>query len=176
MKAADPTLSIEPRNTKGSSENIPMLEADQLDIALVAGEPSYQAFMGIGRPRDQTEDLDRDVFQPRHVRGACRQPLQDHSAISSASRLRSAPRAPALPILSRYMLDGIGLKQDEDFKSIYLDHAGEARRWCWTAGPRRCGAPVSAGPASRAGARPRRRTVHRADAGEIARIRAKQPF
>jgi hypothetical protein len=30
-----------------------------------------------------------------------------------------------LPILSRYVLDGIGLKQDEDFKSIYLDRAGD---------------------------------------------------
>jgi hypothetical protein len=30
-----------------------------------------------------------------------------------------------LPILSRYMLDGLGLKQDEDFKSIYLDRAGD---------------------------------------------------
>ena len=27
MNAADPTLSIEPRNTKGSTENIPLLEA-----------------------------------------------------------------------------------------------------------------------------------------------------
>src|SRR5712671_1376100 len=49
MNAADPTLSIEPRNTKGSNENIPLLESDQIDIALVAGEPSYEAFMGIGR-------------------------------------------------------------------------------------------------------------------------------
>jgi len=40
MNAADPALSIEPRNTKGSNENIPLLESDQLDIALVAGEPS----------------------------------------------------------------------------------------------------------------------------------------
>src|SRR3979409_1628180 len=50
MNEADPTLSIEPRNTKGSNENIPLLEAGNLDIALVAGEPSYEAFMGIGRP------------------------------------------------------------------------------------------------------------------------------
>src|SRR6187200_2560544 len=50
MNAADPALSIEPRNTKGSNENIPMLELGQLDLALVAGEPSYEAFMGIGRP------------------------------------------------------------------------------------------------------------------------------
>ena len=30
-----------------------------------------------------------------------------------------------LPILSRYLLDGLGLKQDEDFQSIYLDRAGD---------------------------------------------------
>src|SRR5258708_32974979 len=50
MNETDPTLAIEPRNTKGSAENIPLLEAGQLDIALVAGEPAYEAFMGVGRP------------------------------------------------------------------------------------------------------------------------------
>src|SRR6266487_6306473 len=44
MNDADKTLAIEPRNTKGSNENIPLLEAGQLDLALVAGEPSYEAF------------------------------------------------------------------------------------------------------------------------------------
>ena len=58
MNAADPSLSIEPRNTKGSNENIPLLEAGQLDIATVAGEPSYEAFMGIGgRPRSHLKIL-----------------------------------------------------------------------------------------------------------------------
>src|SRR5260370_1272384 len=50
INEADLTLLIEPRNTKGSNENIPLLERGQLDIALVAGEPSYEAFAGIGRP------------------------------------------------------------------------------------------------------------------------------
>src|SRR3978361_2427943 len=50
LNAADATLSIEPRNTKGSNENIPLLEAGSLDIALVAGEPSYEAFLGIRSP------------------------------------------------------------------------------------------------------------------------------
>ncbi len=31
MNDADPTLVIEPRNTKGSYENIPLLESGQLD-------------------------------------------------------------------------------------------------------------------------------------------------
>src|ERR1700737_4593010 len=51
MNDADSTLSILPRNTKGSTENIPLLERAQLDIALVAGEPAYEEFAGIGGPR-----------------------------------------------------------------------------------------------------------------------------
>src|SRR5215475_6458966 len=57
MNAADQSLAIEPRNTKGSNENIPLLEAGKLDIALVAGEPAYQAFMGIGRPKTNIKIL-----------------------------------------------------------------------------------------------------------------------
>src|ERR1700676_1978322 len=49
MNAADPSLSIAPRNTKGSNENIPLLEKGELDIALVAGKPAFEALMGIGR-------------------------------------------------------------------------------------------------------------------------------
>src|ERR1700730_12842045 len=57
MNAADPALSIAPRNTKGSTENIPLLEKGELDIALVAGEPAYEAFMGIGRPATRIKIL-----------------------------------------------------------------------------------------------------------------------
>ena len=53
----DPSLSVEPRNTKGSTENIPLLEAGKLDIALVTGEPAYEAFAGIGRPRTELKIL-----------------------------------------------------------------------------------------------------------------------
>jgi hypothetical protein len=38
VNAQDPTLGVQPRNTKGSGENVPLLEAGKLDIALVAGE------------------------------------------------------------------------------------------------------------------------------------------
>src|SRR3954465_15188959 len=57
MNQTDPTLAIEPRNTRGSNENIPLLEEGKLDIALVAGEPSYEAFMGIGRPATRLKIL-----------------------------------------------------------------------------------------------------------------------
>ncbi len=57
MNAADPGLAVQPRNTKGSNENIPLLEKGELDIALVAGEPAHEAFMGLGRPATRLKIL-----------------------------------------------------------------------------------------------------------------------
>ena len=57
-------ISIAPRNTKGSNENIPLLEKGELDIALVAGEPSYEAFMGIGRPATRLKILSAMYSSP----------------------------------------------------------------------------------------------------------------
>ena len=45
----EPTLAIEQRNTKGSTENVPLLESGQVDMALVQGEVAHEAFNGIGR-------------------------------------------------------------------------------------------------------------------------------
>jgi TRAP transporter TAXI family solute receptor len=38
VNAQEPRIRVEPRNTKGSAENVPLLEAGKLDLALVAGE------------------------------------------------------------------------------------------------------------------------------------------
>jgi hypothetical protein len=38
VNAQEPKLRIEPRNTKGSTENVPLLEEGKLHLALVAGE------------------------------------------------------------------------------------------------------------------------------------------
>ena len=38
INAQEPRLRIETRNTKGSTENVPLLEAGKLDLGLVAGE------------------------------------------------------------------------------------------------------------------------------------------
>ncbi len=44
VTAQEPRLRIETRNTKGSAENLPLLEAGSLDLALVAGEFASAAF------------------------------------------------------------------------------------------------------------------------------------
>src|SRR6202051_2791996 len=124
MNAADPTLSIEPRNTKGSNENIPLLEKGELDIALVAGEPSYEAFKGIGRPPTHLKILTAMYSSPGMFVVRADSPYKPISDLVGHPVAFGA-KGSGLPILSRYILDGLGLKQDEDFQSIYLDRAGD---------------------------------------------------
>jgi TRAP transporter TAXI family solute receptor len=176
MNAADPTLSIEPRNTKGSNENIPLLEAGQLDLGLVAGEPSYEAFMGIGRPATKLKILTAMYSSPGMFVVRADSPYKTiHDLLGK--RVAFGARGSGLPILSRYALDGLGLKQDDDFQSIYLDRAGEGPEMVldgrvaglWGAG---IGWPgFTAVAASPGGAR-----FIAPDASEIARIRAKHSF
>jgi uncharacterized protein len=124
LNEADPTLAIEPRNTKGSGENIPLLEAAQLDIALVAGEPSYEAFMGIGRPRTGLKILTAMYSSPGMFVVRADSPYKTIRDLLGKP-IAFGARGSGLPILSRYVLDGLGLKQDEDFQSVYLERAGD---------------------------------------------------
>src|SRR5258705_7299981 len=124
MNETDSTLSILPRNTKGSTENIPLLEAGQLDIALVAGEPAYEAFAGIGRPPTRLKILTAMYSSPGMFVVRADSPYRTIRDLAGKPVAFGA-RGSGLPILSRYMLDGLGLKQDEDFQSIYLDRAGD---------------------------------------------------
>ena len=50
VNAQEPALRVEPRNTKGSTENVPLLEAGKLDLALVAGEVASAALARPGTP------------------------------------------------------------------------------------------------------------------------------
>jgi TRAP transporter TAXI family solute receptor len=176
MNDADATLSIEPRNTKGSYENIPLLESGGLDIALVAGEPSYEAFKGIGRPATHLKILTAMYSSPGMF------VVRADSPYKSIRDLVGKPiafgaKGSGLPVMSRFLLDGLGLKQDEDFQSVYLDHAGDGPAMVldgrvaalWGAGIGWPGFTTLAG--SPGGAR-----FIAPDADEIARIKAKHAF
>ena len=176
MNDADSTLAIEPRNTKGSNENIPLLEAGQLDLALVTGEPSYEAFMGIGRPRTKLKILTAMYSSPGMFVVRADSPYKTIRDLVDKPVAFGA-KGSGLPILSRYVLDGLGLKQDDDFQSIYLDRAADGPTMVldgrvaalWGAGIGWPGFATMA--ASPGGAR-----FIAPDAGEIARIRAKHTF
>jgi TRAP transporter TAXI family solute receptor len=176
MNDAESRLSIQPRNTKGSNENIPLLEAGQLDIALVAGEPAYEALMGIGRPRSNLKILTAMYSSPGMFAVRADSPYKTIRDLVDKPIVFGA-KGSGLPILSRYVLDGLGLKQDDDFQSIYLDRAGDGPAMVmdgrvaalWGAG---IGWPgFTAVATSPGGAR-----FIAPNAEEIARIRAKHAF
>src|SRR3954454_13077169 len=50
VNAQEPRLRIQPKNTKGSTENVPLLKANEVDIALVAGEIATSALAEPGTP------------------------------------------------------------------------------------------------------------------------------
>src|SRR6516162_4550932 len=177
MNAADPTLSIEPRNTKGSNENIPLLEKGELDIALVSGEPFYEAVMGLGgRVKTSAKILTAMYSSPGMFVVRADSPYKTIRDLVGQPVAFGA-KGSGLPILSRYVLDGLGLKQDEDFKAIYLDRAGDGPAMVldgcaaalWGAGIGWPGfAAVASGPSGARFIAP--------SAEEIARIRQKLSF
>lgn len=176
MNAADPSLVIVPRNTKGSNENIPLLEKGELDLALVAGEPAYEAFAGIGRAPVRLRILTAIYSNPGMFVVRADSPYRTIRDLVGRPVAFGA-KGSGLPILSRYLLDGLGLKQDEDFKAVYLDRAGDGPAMVedgrvaalWGAGIGWPGFKAVAN--SPAGAR-----FIAPDADEITRIRAKHAF
>jgi TRAP transporter TAXI family solute receptor len=176
MNQADPALSIQPRNTKGSNENIPLLEKGELDIALVAGEPAYEAFAGIGRPPTRLKILTAIYSNPGMFVVRADSPYRTIRDLAGKPVAFGA-RGSGLPILARYVLDGLGLKQDGDFQAVYLDRAGDGPAMVldgrvaalWGAGIGWPGFAAVAG--SPGGGR-----FIAPDAEEIARIRARHSF
>jgi TRAP transporter TAXI family solute receptor len=124
VNAADASLSLQPKNTKGSTENVPMLEAGQLDLALVQGEVVHEALSGIGRPPVNLLIIAAMYSTPgMYV-------VRADSPYRSVGDLKGRPvafgaRGSGLVILARYVLDGIGLDQERDFQAIYLERAGD---------------------------------------------------
>ncbi|MBM0206864.1 TAXI family TRAP transporter solute-binding subunit [Micromonospora sp. STR1s_5] len=124
LKKADADLVVEARNTKGSTENGPMLERGELDLGLVTGEVAYEAFAGIGRPPASLKVLTAMYSQPGMF------VVRADSPARRIEDLRGKPvafgaRGSGLVVLARYVLDGMGLSTERDFEAIYLDRAGD---------------------------------------------------
>jgi TRAP transporter TAXI family solute receptor len=174
---SDPSLAVEPRHTKGSLENVALLEGGQLDLALVQGEVVHETLAGIGRSAPAPLKILAAMYPTAGmfvVRG--------DSPYRTIDDLKGRPvafgaRGSGLVLLARYVLDGLGLDQARDFQAVFLDQAGDgpamvldgrvAALWGGGVGWPGFGA-VTRGPAGGRFIAP--------DAGEIARIQAKHSF
>jgi TRAP transporter TAXI family solute receptor len=172
----EPSLFLETRNTKGSADNVPMLEASALDLGLVQGEAAYEALSGIGRPPADLWIVAAMYATPGMF------VVRADSPYRTIDDLRGKPvafgaRGSGLVILARYVLDGVGLDQNRDFQAIYLDRAGDGPAMVldgraaalWGGGTGWPGFTTMA--SASGGAR-----FIAPSAAELARIRAKHPF
>ena len=124
VNGIEPTLEVKPQNTKGSAENVPLLEAGTLDIALVQGEAALEALNGIGRPPADLRILFAMYATPGMV------VVRGDSPYRSIEDLKGKPvafgaKGSGLVLLAGYTLDGLGLDRDRDFEAIFLDRAGD---------------------------------------------------
>ena len=124
INGLDPALEVRTRNTKGSTENVPMLERGELDLGLVQGEVAHEALSGVGRAPADLRILAAMYPTPGLL------VVRADSPVRTIEDLRGKPvafgaRGSGLVVLARYVLDGLGLDQERDFQAVYLDRAGD---------------------------------------------------
>ena len=124
VNETDATLSVQPRNTKGSTENIPLLEAGQLDIALVTGEPLHEALNGIGRAPAQLKII-AAMYSSPGMFVTRRDSPHRHISDLLGKPVAFGAKGSGLVILARYVLDGLGLDMNKDFQAVYLERAAD---------------------------------------------------
>jgi uncharacterized protein len=117
VNAQEPALRIEPRNTKGSTENVPLLEGGKVDLALVAGEIATAALA----KRDTALRIVSAMYSSPGVFMV--RADSPHRAISD---LRDRPvvlgtQASGITALGRTVLQSLGI----DVKPIFLDKAAD---------------------------------------------------
>jgi TRAP transporter TAXI family solute receptor len=124
VNTLDPVLEVRTRNTKGSTENVPMLERAELDLGLVQGEVAHEALSGVGRPPADLRILAAMYPTPGLFVVRADSPVRRIEDLRGKAVAFGA-RGSGLVVLARYLLDGLGLDQERDFQAVYLDRAGD---------------------------------------------------
>ena len=121
VNAADASLTVETRNTKGSTENVPLLQSGQLDIALVQGEVANPA---LAEPGSGLRIVAAMYSSPGMFVIRADRPYRRVADLKGQAVAFGA-KGSGLTILGRTVIDALGLDADRDFKAVYLDKAGD---------------------------------------------------
>jgi len=124
INSTDSRLKVEALATKGSRQNLELLEAGEVDVGQVEGNAARIALDGVGRPAANLKIL--SVMYPNPgmfvVRGDSRyERIED----LKGQPIAFGTKASGLRILVNDVLDGLGLEPDKDFKQIILNKASE---------------------------------------------------
>ncbi len=103
---------------------MPLLETNELDLALVQGEVAYEALQGVGRAPSPIRIVAAMYGTPGMF------VVRADSPARTLADLKGTPvafgaRGSGLVLLARYVLDGLGWDPERDFQAVYLERAGD---------------------------------------------------
>jgi len=124
LRSIDAVLEIRSRPTKGSGENVGLLEAGEVDLALVSGEVANEVFAGLNRPAGKLKIISVMYSTPGMF--VVRADSRYHSILELKGRpvVWNAPGS-GFAVQARYVMDGMGLDMDKDFEPIYVDRLAD---------------------------------------------------
>jgi len=125
LNEADASLAIEPKNTKGSNENVPLLDHDKLDLGLATGEVTYEAIYGIGRPQAQNLRIINATYsQAGMFMVRADSPHRNIADLAGKTVVWGAASSGFI-VLARYVMDGLGYDYKQSFGAVLLEKAGD---------------------------------------------------
>jgi TRAP transporter TAXI family solute receptor len=125
INETDASLDVQPKNTKGSTENVPLLEEGKLDLGQATGEVTYEAIAGIGQAPVKNVRILSAMYSQSGMFV-----VRADSPYKTIADLKGKPvawgaKGSGLVVLARYVMDGLGLDLNKDFEGIYLDKAAD---------------------------------------------------
>jgi TRAP transporter TAXI family solute receptor len=125
IEETDPSITIVTRNTRGSAENVPLLEQRKVDLGLVQGEAAYEALAGIHRDGPADMKILWAIYSsPGMFVVRADSPYRSIQDLTGKTVAWGA-KGSGLVLLAGYTLDALGLDRDRDFTAAYLDRAGD---------------------------------------------------
>ena len=120
VKWANPSLGLKAVPTRGSVENVPLLQEGKLDIGLVFGEVAQQLF----NPKEGSPTKLKVICTVYASPGMF--VVRADSRHRTIDDLKGRPvvwnaKGAALALQARYVLDALDLDPDKDFEAIYTD-------------------------------------------------------
>lgn len=117
VNAQDSALQVQPRNTKGSGENVPLLEAGKLDIALVAGEVANAA---LTKPDSRLRIITAIYATPGMFIVPAASPIRTIADLKGRAVVLGA-QASGITLLGRNVLNFLGI----EVQPIYLEKVAD---------------------------------------------------
>lgn len=124
INAVDPSLNVVPKNTKGSLQNIGLLNDGTFDIGLVQGVAAYEAFSGIGQQPVSLKVIAAIYSSPGMFVVKTDSPARQVQDLVGRPIAWGTPTS-GLTLMARYIMDGLGLDRDKDFEPRFLKKAGD---------------------------------------------------